>query len=190
MPPGRGEKAIQAPRKRGGARPPPTEVVPRVPYVIQHQSVSNQILAPGFSSTSARIPVSIPPSPASNQRHVSSSLPQSKSSCTPVQLAAQHQTGESHEQVVTTFPTSSNVSPYTVPFAVQPIGSIPHRPIAVTSVTRPQTLSHNCPLYSYPSPRQPVDPIPHCPAPLPSVVRPLSLTENRPAFPNPLWVNF
>ena len=93
---------------------------------------------------------------------------QSKSSCAPVQPAAQqHQTGELHEQMVTTFPSQSHLSPYTVPFAIQPVGSIPHRPSAVT-----QTLSHNCPMtmYSYPAPRQPVGSIPHCPAPLPSVV--------------------
>ena len=36
---------------------------------------------------------------------------------------------------------------YTVPFTVQPVGSISHRSIAVTSVTQPQTLSHNCPMY-------------------------------------------
>ena len=53
--------------------------------------------------------------------------------------------------MVTTFPSQSYLSPYTVPFAVQPVGSIPHRPSAVT-----QTLSHNCPMYSYPAPRQPV----------------------------------
>ena len=87
--------------------------------------------------------------------------------------------------MVTTFPSQSYLSPYTVPFAVQPVGSIPHRPSAVT-----QTLSHNCPMYSYPAPRQPVGPVPHCPAPLPSVVRPLSLTENRPAFPNPTLGQF
>ena len=90
--------------------------------------------------------------------------------------------------MVTTFPSQSYLSPYTVPFAVQPVGSIPHRPSAVINTNLITQLSYI--FLSSPKTTSWHGSIPHCPAPLPSVVRPLSLTENRPAFPNPTLDQF